>query len=85
MPPVVSVTVYSKPDCHLCESVEQVIAAVGKRRSFNLNIVNILANSQAFAQYEFEIPVVMVEGKEVARHRMDQQDFEAALDAAEVG
>ena len=85
MPPVVSVTLYSKPDCHLCESVEQVIEAVGKRRRFDLVIVDIRTNPEAFAKYEFEIPVVVVDGKEVARHRMDERELMAALDAAEAG
>jgi hypothetical protein len=82
MVPVVSVVLYSKRECHLCESVEQVIEAVEKRRRFELIFVDILTNPEAFAKYEFEIPVVVVDGKEVARHRMDEPEFEAALDAA---
>ena len=74
------VTLYTKPGCHLCESVEEVIRDVARRRAFELKLVNILEDPAAFALYEFEIPVVFVNGKEIARHRLNQGELEAALD-----
>ena len=74
------VTLYTKPGCHLCESVEEVIRDVAQRREFELQLVNILEDPAALALYEFEIPVVFVNGKEIARHRLDQRELESALD-----
>jgi glutaredoxin len=79
---VVSVVLYSKPDCHLCDVLKEAIDAVAKRRSFDLTIVDIRTNPEAFAKYETEIPVVAVNGRKVARYRLSERAFEAALDAA---
>jgi glutaredoxin len=74
------VTLYTKPGCHLCEAVEQVIARVRERRGFEVVVRNILADAAEFARYQFDVPVVMVDGREVARHRMETAALDAALD-----
>jgi hypothetical protein len=76
------VTLYTKPGCHLCEAVEQVIRQVRRRKVFELVLRNILDNPGDFERYALEIPVVTVEGREVARHRLDAGVLEAALEAA---
>jgi glutaredoxin len=77
------VTLYTKPGCHLCEAVEQAIAVVRRRRPFDLEVRNILDDPRDLERYRHEIPVVLVNGRELARHRMTSQELEAAL-AAEV-
>ncbi len=76
------VVLYTKPGCHLCESVEQVIdrGKIGRRMA--ITRIDITGNPEAFAKYETEIPVVTINGREVARHRMTLAEFVAALDAA---
>ena len=74
------VTLYTKPGCHLCESVEQVVARVAAKRKLDVETRNIEADPADFRKYEFDIPVVLVDGKEVARHRLTVREFEAALD-----
>lgn len=80
MPSPPRVTLFTKPGCHLCESVEQVIRQVGRRRPVTLIVRNILDDPADFERYQYEIPVVLVEGTEIARHRLDARDLEAALD-----
>jgi hypothetical protein len=79
---VIEVMLYTKPGCHLCESVEQVIHRAKKTRHFLLALRDITENPDDFSRYEAEIPVVTLNGKEVARHRMNLAEFVAALDAA---
>lgn len=76
------VTLYTKPGCHLCEAVEQVIAGVAGRRTFALAVRNVLDDRADFERYQYEIPVVLVDGVEVARYRLTASELEAALDAA---
>lgn len=71
---------YTKPGCHLCEAVGQVIAAARARRAFEFVERNITDDPADFEKYRFEIPVVTVDGVEVARHRMTRGELEAALD-----
>ena len=79
---MIEVILYTKPGCHLCESVEQVISRAKSRRNFHFTLRNITENPDDFARYETEIPVVTINGKESARHRMSYSEFVAALDAA---
>jgi glutaredoxin len=74
------VTLYTKPGCHLCEAVEQAIAQVRRRRMFRFVARNILDDPADFEKYQYEIPVVLLDGREIARHRMPAAELEAALD-----
>ena len=73
------VTLYTKPGCHLCEAVEQVIRRVAKRLDFEFIPRNIESDPETFEQYKDDIPVVTVNGTEIARHRMTSDQLERAL------
>ncbi len=79
---VITVTLYTKPGCHLCEAVEQVITEVARRRRLEVTVRNILDDPQDFEKYQYEIPVVLVNGVEVARYRLTAEELEAAVDRA---
>jgi glutaredoxin len=76
------VTLFTKPGCHLCEEVEAVISGVAKRRPFELIIRNIVENADDFDRYQYLIPVVQVDGNEIAQYELTEEQFEAALNAA---
>ena len=76
---MIVVKLYTKPDCHLCESVESVIHEAAKTHQFRLISVNILDDPAAYTLYQYESPVVFLDGREIARHRLDRQEFEQAL------
>ncbi len=73
------VTVYLRPGCHLCDEVEQVVADVARRRRFKLEHKNILDDLSTYDEFKLIIPVVYVNGVEVARFRLTAYELEAAL------
>jgi len=73
------VTLYSKPGCCLCDEVKAVIASVARRRRFRLEERNILDDAATLERYCHAIPVVTVDGREIARHRLTAAALEAAL------
>jgi hypothetical protein len=73
------VTLFTKPGCHLCEEVEAVIARVLKRRTFELVIRNIVENADDFERYRYLIPVVQVDGREIAQYELTEEQLEVAL------
>jgi len=75
----VTVTLYSKPGCHLCEPVAETIAEAARVASFRLVRRNILDDPQDYERYKYAIPVVTVNGREVARYRLRLQDLLAAV------
>ena len=74
-----TVTIYVKPGCHLCESVTQTVEAVRRTHPFELMIRDILDSPADFARYRHLIPVVAVDGAEIARYRLSADDLVAAL------
>lgn len=78
------VTLYTKPGCHLCEAVEQAIAHVRRRQEFELTVRNILDDPADFEKYQHAIPVVLLDGREIARYRMSPAELEIALEACSV-
>ena len=81
----VVVTLYTKPGCRLCEPVAATIAAAAKLRSFSSATRNILDDPAEYERYKHDIPVVTVNGREVARYRLALPDLLAAIDRAERG
>ena len=77
------VTLYSKPDCHLCDVVKDVISTVHKRREFELEVRNILDNPADFERFKTEIPVIFVNDQEIARYRLSEARLDFALDQVE--
>ena len=75
----VTVTLYSKPGCHLCEPVAETIAEAARVASFRVVRRNILDDPEDYARYKHAIPVVTVNGREVARYRLRLQDLLAAV------
>ena len=48
---------YTKPGCHLCQGLQEKLAAV-KNIDFNLEIRDITTCEDWFAAYQYEIPVL---------------------------
>ena len=77
---MIQVTIYSKPGCHLCEEVEAMIRQVQRRRPFELEIRDILDDPSELERYQYAIPVITLNGREIARYRLDESTFQSHLD-----
>ena len=69
------VIVYSRPGCHLCDDVRRAIEASGCMELLELSEVSIANDLELLAKYQNDIPVVMINGVEAFRHRVDVQEF----------
>ena len=79
---MVTVTLYTKPGCHLCEPVAETITAAAGVRAFQSLTRNILDDLDDFERYRHAIPVVTVNGAEVARYRLSLPQLLEAIDRA---
>jgi glutaredoxin len=77
--PRMRVTLYSKPGCHLCDDAKEVIDRVRAKQPFDLVIKDIGENAQDFAQYQYAIPVILLDDREIARYRLTEDQLERAL------
>ena len=73
------ITLYGKPNCHLCDLALEVIDAVRQRYTFALAIRNILEDIDDFQRYKHDIPVILLNGIELARHRLTEEQLATAL------
>ena len=67
-----TVQLYSRPGCHLCEVVEEQLARVRREHPFELEIIDIDGDPSLQDLYGLEIPVVMLDGKKVAKYQLDE-------------
>jgi glutaredoxin len=76
------VTLYRKEGCHLCESVEQTVRTVQRAKPFELEVRDVEADPADLKKYKDLIPVVLVDGKEIARYRLAPFALMDALERA---
>ena len=69
------VIVYSKPGCHLCDEAKEAIKLAGCDEVIELEEINIQTSRDLLLKYQFDIPVVTIDGEEVFRHRVDVDTF----------
>lgn len=69
------VTLYSKPGCHLCEEMKSEIARANCAEVFELEEVNIESDPELWTRYRFDIPVLLINGVEMFRHRLTAAAF----------
>lgn len=69
------VIVYSRPGCHLCEEAKEAIHLADCNEQFVLDEINIENSRELLLKYQFDIPVVTIDGKEAFRHRVEVKRF----------
>ena len=78
------VTVYSRPECHLCaEAVEALVALHAEGYRFELHEVDIESEELLLRRMLEKIPVVEVDGEVVSELLLDEAAVRARLDRVE--
>ncbi len=72
-----------KPGCHLCEAMRDVVSPVAAEMGLRLDEVDVRSDPELEALYRYDIPVLLLDGREVARHRLTGARLRARL--AEMG
>ena len=75
------VIVYSRPECHLCEEAKLALHSAGCADQFTLEEINIESDPELLRKYKYDIPVVMIDGVEAFRHRVDVARFRTQINA----
>jgi glutaredoxin len=69
------VIVYSRPGCHLCDEAKAAILSAGCSDRFTFEEVNIESDEELLRKYQYDIPVIAIDGVETFIHRVDPRDF----------
>ncbi len=69
------ITLYGRPDCHLCDDAREVLLRVGEPFAE----VDIESDDALFKRYLERIPVVAVDGREAFELFVDEDGLRALL------
>lgn len=75
------VRLFTKPSCTLCDPVKYVIQRVQQKIPFEFLETNIdeERHKEWNDAYKYDIPVVHLDGQEIARHKLKEADLIEAL------
>lgn len=76
---MVSVVLYSRPGCGLCDEAREVILAERARTPFAFDEVDISGDDALELDYGIRIPVVVLDGSEAFEIRVEPRAFAAAV------
>lgn len=70
-----TLTIYSKPGCHLCDEMKAIVARAVAPLAGQVTLceVDISGDATLEAQYGLEIPVLLVDGKKAAKYRVTEE------------
>jgi glutaredoxin len=73
------VTFYTRPGCHLCEDAKAVLEPLLAEFSASLREINIDTDARLTEQFGCDIPVIFINDRKAAKHRVDPQQFRRQL------
>jgi glutaredoxin len=72
---VVTITLYSKAGCHLCDQVRDYLEDLAADYTVALQEIDIRRDLALFERYRYRIPVVAVDGVERLEGRIEWSDI----------
>jgi glutaredoxin len=75
------VTVYSHPECHLCEEAMGVLRGLQAQLDFELHQRDISADETLHRAYFERVPVVLLDGDEVCEYFVDEAVLRERLES----
>ena len=72
-------TLYGRPECHLCHEMRAVVDAIRADVPFDLDEVDIDGDPALVVAYGEEIPVLLVNGRKAFKYRVTPAALRARL------
>ncbi len=76
------VALYTRPGCHLCEEAKAQMAPLVREFGASLREVNIDGDPELRERYAYDVPVVFLGSRKIAKHRVDAGQFRRQLERA---
>ena len=77
-----TVDFFTRAGCHLCDDALAVVERVRSDVAFTLHIIDIDSDAELRALYDWEVPVIAVDGRKHAKFRLDEEAFRRRLAAS---
>ena len=79
---MITLTIYSRPGCHLCDDMKAVVARVARTVPLTIEEVDISVDPTLEERYGREIPVLLVQGMKAAKIRVTEPELTRTLNEA---
>jgi glutaredoxin len=78
---MIALTLYSRPGCHLCDDMKAVIARVTREHAVDASLeeIDISTDADLESRYGTEIPVLLLNGRKVAKYRVTEGELTRIL------
>ena len=76
---MINLTIYSRPGCHLCDVMKEVVERVRHTIPITLEEIDISGDRELEERYGLEIPVLMIQGTKVAKYRVSEEELKRML------
>jgi glutaredoxin-like protein DUF836 len=79
---VIILTLYSRQGCHLCDEMKAVVQRIVRTEHVPITVeeIDISTDPELEARYGLEIPVLLVDGRRVAKYRIDERALKRIID-----
>jgi len=78
------VTLYTRAGCHLCEEARKVLDQARAGQPFDLEIVDIDGDAELRRLYDYEVPVIAIDGVKAFKYRVTEAQLLKKLRARRV-
>jgi hypothetical protein len=68
---MIRITLYSRPDCHLCHEMRAVVDAVAGEVPLIVEEIDVDGDPALVADYGDEVPVLCVNGRRAFKYRVE--------------
>lgn len=79
---MITVEIFSRSGCHLCEVAESIVKEVQREIAFQLTVTLIDGNSDLEAKFGEEVPVTFINGERHDYFHVSRERFITALESA---
>jgi glutaredoxin len=78
-----TITFYTRDNCHLCDEALEVVERVRSTVPFALVLVDLdrEASPEKQTAYDWDIPVIEIDGRKMMKHRVDEARLLRLLEA----
>jgi glutaredoxin len=79
---MLSVTIYSKKECHLCQIAKEELEIIRREFYFTLEEVDIEKDALVYEKFKHRIPIVEVDGEIISSGRVNGKKLKDKLKQA---
>jgi glutaredoxin len=78
----IEVVLYTRRGCHLCDEAKLAMAPLVEEFGAALREVDVDSDPALAAQHGLDVPVILLDGRKAAKHRVDARKLRRQLEEA---